>query len=397
MPTPSYNHAMMQLRPALETSPVQEILARLDELATIFRDSAAEGDRLARLPKYVVRALVQHGLFRLWIPKRCAGFELDLPEALQIYEAAARLDGSIGWAVMIGSGGGLFAAYLDASTANAIYARPEAVIAGSGAPDGRAQRERGGYRVSGCWHYASGAHYATTFTANCLVMEGGQLVFGPDGKPLVRAMAFESPQVAILPVWDPTGMRGTGSDDFEVRDAFVPENRSFSVFTDAPREQGPLYRLPFNVLTELPVTAVSVGIARHALDAFASLAHVKKIPGAGASLMSDPVVQSTFGIAHATWQFAKALLDSLAHKAWDAVRASRTLSPVDLAQITGGCVLCVARLRAAVGELLALAGMTAIQPDSELARAWRDLQALAAHGSISPRHLGATGAMLLQG
>jgi len=117
----------------------------------MFRDSAAEGDRLARLPKYVVRALTQHGLFRLWIPKRCGGFELDLPEALQIYEAAARLDGSIGWAVMIGSGGGLFAAYLDSPTASSIYARPESVVAGSGAPDGRAFREKGGYRVSGCW------------------------------------------------------------------------------------------------------------------------------------------------------------------------------------------------------------------------------------------------------
>jgi alkylation response protein AidB-like acyl-CoA dehydrogenase len=387
---------MMQLRPALETSPVQEILARLDELARMFRDSAAEGDRLARLPKHIVRALVQHGLFRLWVPKRCAGFELDLPEALAVYEAAARLDGSIGWAVMIGSGGGLFAAYLDATTANSIYARPEAVIAGSGAPDGRAQRERGGYRVSGCWHYASGAHYATTFTASCLVMDGGTLVFGPDGKPLVRAMAFEAPQVAILPVWDPTGMRGTGSDDFEVRDAFVPESRSFSVFTDAPRETGPLYRLPFGVLTELPIAAVAVGIARHALDAFASLAHVKKIHGAGAPLMSDPVVQSTFGAAYATWQLAKSLLESLAHKAWDAALASRALSPTDLAEITGGCVFSVARLRAAIGELLALTGMTAIQPESELARAWRDFQALAAHGSVSPRHLGVTGATLLR-
>jgi alkylation response protein AidB-like acyl-CoA dehydrogenase len=318
---------MMQLRPALETSPVQEILARLDELATEFRDSAAEGDRLARLPKYVVRALVQHGLFRLWIPKRCAGFELELQEALQIYEAAARLDGSIGWSVMIGSGGGLFAAYLDAATANSIYSRPEAVVAGSGAPDGRALRERGGYRVSGCWHYASGAHYATTFTANCLVMDGGTLVYGPDGKPLVRAMAFEPPQVAILPVWDPTGMRGTGSDDFEVRDAFVPENRSFSVFTDAPREPGPLYRLPFGVLTELPVTAVAVGIARHALDAFGTLARAKKVHGAGSMLMSDPVVQTTFGAAHATWQHSKCLLDSLAHQAWDAARACRPGSP----------------------------------------------------------------------
>jgi alkylation response protein AidB-like acyl-CoA dehydrogenase len=387
---------MMQLRPALETSAVQEILARLDELAVMFRDSAAEGDRLARLPKHVVCALVQHGLFRLWIPKRCGGFELDLPEALQIYEAAARLDGSIGWAVMIGSGGGLFAAYLDAPTANSIYARPEAVVAGSGAPDGRAFRERGGYRVSGCWHYASGAHYATTFTANCLVMDGGTLVFGPDGKPLIRAMAFEAAQVAILPVWDPTGLRGTGSDDFEVRDAFVPENRSFSVFADAPRETGPLYRLPFGVLTELPVTAVAVGIARHALDLFASLAHVKKLHGTGALLMSDPVVQVTYGAAHATWQLAKSALDSLAHNAWDAVRANRPLQPHDLAEITSGCVLCVAKLRAAIGELLALTGMTAIQPESELARAWRDFQALAAHGSISPRHLGSTGALLLQ-
>jgi alkylation response protein AidB-like acyl-CoA dehydrogenase len=386
---------MMQLRPALDTSRVQEILARLDELAVMFRDSAAEGDRLARLPKYVVRALVQHGLFRLWIPKRCGGFELDLPEAMQIYEAAARLDGSIGWAVMIGSGGGLFAAYLDAGTASSIYARPEAVIAGSGAPDGRALRERGGYRVSGCWHYASGAHYATTFTANCLVMDGGTLVFGPDGKPLIRAMAFEAPQVAILPVWDPTGMRGTGSDDFEVRDAFVPESRSFSL-SDAPRETGPLYRLPFGVLTELPVTAVAVGIARHALDLFASLAHVKKLHGTSALLMSDPVVQATFGAAHATWQLAKSSLDSLAHEAWDAARANATLTPKDLAEITGGCVYCVAKLRAALGELMALTGMTAIQPESELARAWRDFQALAAHASVSPRHLGPTGAALLQ-
>jgi indole-3-acetate monooxygenase len=387
---------MMQLRPALETSPVQEILARLDELATIFRGSAAEGDRLARLPQYVVRALIQQGLFRLWIPKRCAGFELELPEALEIYEAAARMDGSIGWAVMIGSGGGLFAAYLEASTASAVFARPEAVVAGSGAPDGRAQREKGGYRVSGCWHYASGAHYATTFTANCLVMEGGTLVYGSDGKPLIRAMAFEAPQVAILPVWDPSGMRGTGSDDFEVRDAFVPEHRSFFVFDDAPREQGPLYRLPFGVLTEMPVTAVAVGIARHALDEFAAFVRAKKIHGAAAVLANDPVVQTTFGMAHATWQQAKATLEAFAYRAWNAVRANRPLSPELLAQITGSCAFSVARLRAAVGELMALTGMTAIQPDSELTRAWRDLQTLAAHGSVSPRHLARTGETLLE-
>jgi two-component flavin-dependent monooxygenase len=158
-----------------------------------------------------------------------------------------------------------------------------------------------------------------------------------------------------------------------------------------------LYRLPFGVLTELPVTAVAVGIVRHALDAFASLAHTKKLHGAGPLLMSDPVVQATFAAAHATWLLAKSLLNTLAHQAWDAVRASRQLSAAELAEITVGCVYSVARMRAAVAELMALAGMSAIQPESELARAWRDLQALAAHASVSPRHLGPTGAILLQG
>jgi alkylation response protein AidB-like acyl-CoA dehydrogenase len=387
---------MMQLRPALETSPVEELLTRLDDLAPMIRESAGEADRLARLPKQVVRALTQHGLFRLWLPKRCAGFELDLPEALQVYEAAGRIDGSVGWAVMIGSGGGLFAAYVNADTAQAIYARPEAVIAGSGAPDGRAERVPGGYRVTGCWRYASGAHYATTFTANCLVMSNGTLEFD-SGRPLIRAMAFDVPDVSILPAWDPSGMRGTGSDDFEVRGVFVPEQRSFSVFTDTPRETGPLYRLPFSVLTELPVAAVGLGIARHALDAFAMFSRGKKVSGSGALLADDPVAQSRYGEAHATWRLAKAGLDSLARQAWGAAVANRALSAKELSEITAVCGLSVARLRSAIGELLALTGMTAIQPEEPLARAWRDLQALAAHVSVSPRHLATSGATLLSG
>jgi hypothetical protein len=67
------------MQPATQSSPVQDLLARLEELTPLLRNSAAEADRLAQLPKRV---------------------------------AAARLDGSVGWAVMIGSGGGLFAAYL---------------------------------------------------------------------------------------------------------------------------------------------------------------------------------------------------------------------------------------------------------------------------------------------
>jgi indole-3-acetate monooxygenase len=241
----------------------------------------------------------------------------------------------------------------------------------------------------------TGAHYATTFVANCIVMDGGTLAFGADGRPVIRAVALDAQQVSILPVWDPTGLRGTGSDDFEVRDVFVPEQRSFSVANSPPRESGALYRLALGTLTELSVTAVAIGIARHALDAFADLTHRKKISGLGTPLADDPGVQVRFAEAYATWRLARAGVYSLAQQAWEVALANRALSASEASEITAGCVLSVAKLRGAVGELVALTGMTGLQPDDELARAWRDLQGVAAHVAVSGRHLTMSGATLL--
>src|SRR5690606_14879798 len=135
----------------------QRLFHGLDAIRRLVRDHAAEADRRFALTDDVVRALVQHRLFRLWIPLRYDGLELGLPDALEIYQAAARIDGSFGWAVMIGAGGGLFAAFLDEAPARTIFAPANAVIAGSGAPEGHAERGPGGYRVRGRWRYASGA------------------------------------------------------------------------------------------------------------------------------------------------------------------------------------------------------------------------------------------------
>jgi alkylation response protein AidB-like acyl-CoA dehydrogenase len=371
------------------------LLAQLAELTPSLRAHTNEADRLAQLPEQVVRTLIELRLFRLWIPQRYGGFELPLPQTLAIYEAAGRIDGSIGWAVMIGSGGGLFAAYLDPAVASEIFAPANAVIAGSGAPEGRAERVAGGYRVSGRWRYASGANYATTFTANCVVTAGGLPLVDADGRPLIRAMTFTPSQVAVLPSWDTSGMRGTGSHDFEVRDVLVPDQRTFSVFTDPPREAGVLYRLPFGVLTELPITAVAVGIARHALDVFALLAKQKKPHGSDISPADDPTVQTQYAASHARWRVIQAALYSLAEHSWRVVLGGHAPSAHELAEITASCTLCISELEVAVGNLARLAGMSAIAQGDELARSSRDLQALAAHAAVSPRQWLSSGRALL--
>jgi len=374
---------------------IESLLHAVEELAPKIRAHASEADRLARLPEAVVRELLALRLFRLWIPERYGGFELELSETLRVYEAAACVDGSFGWATMIGAGGGLFAAYLDPVAANDIYAPQAAVIAGSGAPTGQAEHVADGYRVSGRWRYASGAHYATTFTANCIVTRDGQSVVDSAGNPVIRAMAFASSQVTIHRNWNTVGMRGTGSHDFEVRDVFVPAHRTFSVFTDSARESGPLYRLPFGVLTELPIAAVGLGIARHALDAFNQLSKVKRAPYSSALLDTLPGVQTRYLASEARWRATHNEIHALARRTWEAVLANRALTSDVLANITAHCVSCMSAMRRAVDDLAAVAGMSAIEQDNEFARAWRDLQTLSAHAAVSPLCLMPSGEGLL--
>lgn len=366
------------------------LLGRLDSLAADFAPHFAAAEQSARLPAAIGEPLLREGFFRLWIPLANGGLELPLADALRIYEAAAALDGSLGWAVMIGAGGGLFAAWLPPQGAQQLFGSPQALVAGSGSPSGVAERVPGGYRVQGRWRFASGAHYASVFTAACVVTAGGTAVHTAAGVPLVRAMSIASADVRILDTWDSLGMRGTGSHDFEVHAAFVPEHHSFSVLTDAAREGGPLYQLPFNVLTELPVSAVGLGIARHALREFAQSLPAQPASGAGSALVS-----ARFAQAQATLEQAAASVWALAQEAWQTVAQGARLNATQLARITATCAVSQERLRHAIGELASVAGMRAIDRHSGFSRAWRDLQTLGAHGSLAPQRLIAAGSVLL--
>ena len=359
------------------------LLASLATLEPLLSAHMPSGRRQCRLPDVIVQALVERGLFRLWIPGRYAGFELSLPDALRVYEAVAARDGALGWAVMIGAGGGLFAAYLGPDAAGRLFTPRAAVVAGSGAPTGTAERVSGGYRATGRWRYASGAHYATVFTANCRVFEAGAQVL-VEGEPLIRAMSFAPCDVEIIETWDTTGLRATGSHDIAVRDAFVAEIDSFSVFTDTPREPGALYRLPFGTLTELPVSAVALGIARHALAEFESLASAKPAPHGGGRLIAQPRVSQAIGSARDAIETASSRLGALAAASWATAASSGPLDAVVIAACTTGSAALVSQLLAGIGALAPLAGMNALHREDPFSIAWQDLAAVSAHYSVSP-------------
>jgi alkylation response protein AidB-like acyl-CoA dehydrogenase len=284
---------------------------------------------------------------------------------------------------MMGSGGGLFAAYLKPEVAQRLFGPEDALVAGSGAVQGTAERVPGGFRCSGRWRYASGAHQATIFTANCRVLEHGAPV-QVEGRPLVRAMAFQPSQVRIIETWDTTGLRATGSHDIAVEDAFVPEEDTFSVMTDPPREPGALYRLPFSTLTELPVTAVVLGIAHQALARFEALAATKTTPLGSGALAAQPRVAAAIEAAHRSIDAADTAFHALADDTWQAITRAAQLDEARIRRCTTQCAQLVAQLTAALFPLVALAGMNALHRSDPFSVAWQDLCAAAAHYSVSP-------------
>ena len=103
----------------------------------------------------------------------------------------------------------------------------------------------------------------------------GAIVLGDDGKPVdFCTFLLPASDYAVDDVWDTVGLRGTGSNDIVVDDAFVPAHRALS-FNDVircacpgqERNAGPLYRVPYGSVFTYAITAPVIGMATGAYEA----------------------------------------------------------------------------------------------------------------------------------
>ena len=368
-------------------------LDALVDMAPLVAAEAERSEREARTTAPVAERIIDAELWRLYLPRSVGAPELDLAPALEVFEAASRIDGSFGWAVTIGSGGGLFAGALEPATAAEIFGPREALIAGSGKPGGTAKPVDSGYLAGGRWNFASGAHYATFFTANC-ILEGERPADGGDG-PVIRAMAFPAGEVEIVETWDPAGMRGTGSHDFRVESSLVPFRRTFDVFGEWTFETGPLYRYPFQHHAETSFAAVALGIGRHAIDEFLALAGSRQSLYTGESLGDRQGAHVRLGEAEALVSAARAWFFEVAQSSWDTVVRGDSLAGEEAARVSLACIHAANSAARAATLLFEAGGSASLDAGSPLARAWRDVHALTKHVAVSPLGYEAAAAGLL--
>lgn len=362
---------------ASTTDRIAGYLGAIRDLAPLVVEHRDAFDRQRRLPDVVFTSLSDAGLFRLWLPEAFGGPELSPFEFMSIVEAASALDGSVGW--LVGNGGGMsrVGGYLPAAIAREWFSAPRTFIASATGAVGKATPVEGGCRVSGRWPFGSGAHHATHFM-------GLATVEGEDGgAPPTICCYFTREHVVVDDTWHVSGLRGTGSCDFEVRDAFVTANHMHPFPGLAAAQPGLLYRMPPVAVFAWTVSVVPLGIARGAIRTFTEIASRKTRIGTAALLRDRETIQAMVGRAEALHHAARAFLIDAMTELMVATDGGGDRLVQARAMLRVACSYAAESAVRIVDALAADAGAAAIFERCELERAVRDVHAAVKHVAMS--------------
>jgi alkylation response protein AidB-like acyl-CoA dehydrogenase len=246
------------------------------------------------------------------VPQSHGGLELDLAAALEIIAAPARIEGSVGWTAMIGTGSCLIASLLPADIYEQVYENgSDVIVAGSSQPVGTAEATTGGWRVNGRWPFISGCQQADWMGGLCVMTEGGKPLPGPvgaGGQPQIQGFLLPARYWQIEDTWHVAGLKGTGSHHIKLRDTVVLAANFFDFVNGSPHLPGPFYQAVKQVLPLLH-GANSVGMAEDALDELIALANTGRQQFAATVPMRDTeTFQSELGRVAAEIGAARAFL-----------------------------------------------------------------------------------------
>lgn len=358
-------------------------------LRDMVRAEAAESERLRTLSPPLVDAMWSSGLMTALNPVQAGGLEPTLPEMIETWIEMAWQDGSFGWTGIANLPSSFAAAtYLpDQGFAEVFTANGNQVtMGGQFAPNGQGVVTEGGYRLSGAWNFGSGTGHSQYVAAGFLPMDGGEMRWISDGVPELMVALLPRHEVTFTDGWFVQGLKGTGSFDYTVADVFVPEHRTFRLFSREPlRGTSPAGRMGMMAVTAAGHAAWALGVAKSMLDDVQELAATKFRMSDMAALAGRPTFQK--GLAHhvAAWRAARLLVLDAFGSAEDAVARGDDLTPTMRADMRVAAVYATDVARESAQWAHLAAGTSSIREGSRLERAFRDLYTGTQHAFISEK------------
>ena len=260
----------MQTTTAAKQDLTQTLVDRARAMLPALRERAASCESECKVPDATIADFQEAGFFKILQPRRWGGYELDPQSFYAVQMTLAEACMSSAWVLGVVAVHNWQLALFDPQAQADVWSDdPTILISSSYMPRAEVTPVEGGYRISGRWGFSSGVDH-------CQWAFLGGLVPDPEGgAPDYRTFLVPRTDFEIDYVWDTMGLRGTGSQDVVVKDAFVPAYRTHrskdGFATTSPGlkvNDAPLYKLPFGQIFVRAVSSSSIGALQGALDAF---------------------------------------------------------------------------------------------------------------------------------
>lgn len=288
-----------------------ELFSRARALVPTLRERADATAAGQRVPEETIRQIKAAGLFRILQPRRWGGYEMSPAVFYEVQTILGEGDMAVAWVFGIVGVHNWHLALFDDRAAHDVWGDDTNVlIASTYMPVGKITPVDGGFKMSGRWKFSSGSD-------NCdWVLLGAMLPDGNDGVEPGTLLLPRKDYEIVADSWAVGGLRGTGSKDIIVKDAFIPSYRTHrhreGFLCDSPGNAvntAPLYRLPFGQVFIRAVNGSVIGALRGISDAVTKYASGRVSPFGG-STADNPSAQIAIGEANAAVSEMRAVLRS---------------------------------------------------------------------------------------
>ena len=243
----------------------EQLLQRAASLVPSLRERAAETEERRQTLPETIEDLKAAQLITAAQPQRYGGMGLDFDVVFDIAAELGRGCGSTAWCYGIWASHNWLVALFPEKAQNEYWAEdPNTLSSTSFNPAGsKATAAPGGFRLSGHWDFSSGCDPAQW------------VLLIANGPEVPMMMLLPSDDYTIKDTWFVSGLKGTGSKDILVDDAFVPEHRTVPMPLlregNAPGRQvhdTANQRIPQQCIIPYTLASPIVGMARGAVETF---------------------------------------------------------------------------------------------------------------------------------
>jgi 3-hydroxy-9,10-secoandrosta-1,3,5(10)-triene-9,17-dione monooxygenase len=350
-------------------------------------DRWAQAHRERRLPDATVHALHEAGLLRLLQPARWGGAQVPLQEFIDLQNLLARQCLSTAWVMGVLNVQSFMLSLFDARAQEDVWgADASALLSSSFVPMGTARRVEGGIRISGQWPYSSGCLHAQWALLGTLLPAASQ-----GAAPEMRVVLVPRSEAEVVDTWHPFGLRGTGSHDLRVEDAFVPIHRTWAPVqglvpgAGTGAQDAPLYRLPWLFVFTTAVAALGIGGAQGAVAAFEETTRSRRLATPPSALKPlDPALLRRLGRAIGEMEALEAELRGGVARMTECAEHRIEMSAAEGWRQRAMLTSLVRRATAIVDDLMPWIGARGVAEDHPVTRFWLDLCAARAHPGNDP-------------